>query len=888
MSRKRRTTRSAQPVPQGPTAQDVAAELMKMLQIPRGATTTDLVPQAQQAALQQTAGWSNGQATPLVPGGWNDPLVPFGPGRPIRPAAIDPLGPDGRPLPRRSEYAVSYNLPGGGDRVIPWSVLRQLADGVGIIRKCVEIRKGQVTQLDWDFVPSESAFEVAMLGLAGTGVETDRAKRALLGDRDAKADQRSAMPASRAAWERSFRRDNAEQITTLKRWWARPDRIQGWTWEDWLGAALEEALVLDALSIYPRATLGGDLHSLTIIDGASIKPLLDHTGGTPQAPEPAYQQILHGFPRGEFTASTSFDSEYTTDTLIYRPRNRRVFTPYGFSPTEQAVQDVDLYMKRRAWMNSEYDDGVAPELLINVNANMTPDQLRAYETVFNDMLSGNIAERHRAKMLPAGFVPTLLPSLESRYKPDYDLFLIRMIGNAFDITSQELGFPPSGGLGGAGFDEGDKDRNERRALRPTARWVSSLINEISTGFLGMPDSLEFSFVGLDDDEDDEAAESARLQSGRKTINESRDDQGLPRFDIPEADMPLLMSGLTIVPLAGLADRANAATVAAETAAAALAAGNTPGADDGGKPAADADTPDEEDAADEEGQPADGERKPADGERKPSKVPAPRAASKAATPSDSPACTCGTPIAWDDTDGWQHTDGSVSHDDGTSVSDRVGTTPPSQGGPQPVVVAAGLFVQAQSTGRVLLLQRALTDGDPAAGRWEAPGGCVDGVEHPEETARREWAEETGMHVPPGDVTGGWQTGGYVGIVLTVPDEDCIDLRTGRVTYNPDDPDGDITEALAWWAPADLRDNPAIRAELAASLDVALRALGADDAAKSAEAAAFRMFTRRVRKGERPWRPFTFTAHQSYIAEAANNLAAAGDLTAAAACLDIRID
>ena len=122
------------------------------------------------------------QAAPLVVGGWNDPLVAFGPGAPVRPAPIDPLGSNGRPAPRRSDYQVSFNLPGSGERLVPWSILRQLADGVGIIRKCVEIRKKQITQLAWDFVPAESAFELLMLSQAATRVELDRAKKAAAGD----------------------------------------------------------------------------------------------------------------------------------------------------------------------------------------------------------------------------------------------------------------------------------------------------------------------------------------------------------------------------------------------------------------------------------------------------------------------------------------------------------------------------------------------------------------------------------------------------------------------------------------------------------------------------------------------------------------------------------
>ena len=937
MSRRSRQARQyATPAQQlVPTAAEIAAEVIKTLTLPAGAIATDATRQAH-AIANGSHGMGGRQAAPLVVGGWNDPLVAFGPGAPVRPAPIDPLGPNGRPAPRRSDYQVSFNLPGSGERLVPWSILRQLADGVGIIRKCVEIRKKQITQLAWDFVPAESAFELLMLSQAATRVELDRAKKAAAGDRNARVEQRQTE--TRAAWERQWRADNAEDIIRLKRWWQRPDSVNQMTWQDWTGVAMEEHLVLDALTVYPRLTFGGDLHSLIVLSGETIKPLLDHSGNTPQPPLPAYQQVLHGFPRGEFTASPGADGEYAADTLIYRPMLRRASTPYGFGPVERSIQDADLYMKRRAWMVSEYDDGVAPELLVNVDAAMTPQQLLDYERVFNDMLSGNTRERHRAKMLPKGFAPTLLPSLESRYKPDYDLFLIRMIGGAFDISAAELGFPPQGGLGGAGFDEGDQNRNERQALLPTAQWFASIVGDVSTQWLGMPDALEFRFVGLDDDADDQAAEDAAVKAGRKTLNESRDDQGLPRYDIPEADEPLLFTQMGVVPLRGIGDRANA------KAQAALAPPPVPGQQGQQEPSGDGagSGPAEKPSPD-----AKPDTKPGD-----AKVPAPRT-EKTATchtckgsgsgtgrgieqdgvacddcggfgylyKADAPAptgqggrwtegdlkaiarnamkdanithCPCGLPVTWDDTDGYQHADGSVSHDGkfhGRSVSNLIASQmlagKSADTDDKPVeVIAAGLVVQAQSTGRVLMLQRALTDGDPASGRWEFPGGCRDGVESPEETARREWSEETGMHVPPGDIVASWQSGPYVGFVLSVPDEDAVDLRGDKVTYNPDDPDHDVTEALAWWAPPDLRDNPAIRDELAASLDVALTALQADDAAKSAEAAAFRTYLRRCRKGERRWRPFGFQAHPTYVGTAANDLAGAGEWAAAAAVLDV---
>jgi 8-oxo-dGTP pyrophosphatase MutT (NUDIX family) len=146
-------------------------------------------------------------------------------------------------------------------------------------------------------------------------------------------------------------------------------------------------------------------------------------------------------------------------------------------------------------------------------------------------------------------------------------------------------------------------------------------------------------------------------------------------------------------------------------------------------------------------------------------------------------------------------------------------------------AAGVALLAADTGRVLMLQRALPedgeDDDPAAGHWEFPGGKIDGDETPLMAGLREWSEETGCKVPKkARVTGEWVSpnGVYHGYVLTVPGEDSVPVFGDRDhTTNPDDPDGDRLEAIAWWQPDQLADNPAIRAELAGTIPAVLRAL-----------------------------------------------------------------
>lgn len=130
-------------------------------------------------------------------------------------------------------------------------------------------------------------------------------------------------------------------------------------------------------------------------------------------------------------------------------------------------------------------------------------------------------------------------------------------------------------------------------------------------------------------------------------------------------------------------------------------------------------------------------------------------------------------------------------------------------------AAGLAVRARDTGRVLMLQRSVADeADPARGKWEFPGGCLEDGEEPFCGAQREWEEETGVQLPAGTRAGEWRTGPYVGHVYVVPAESDVPLNVGadqRLVGNPDDPDHDDCETLAWWTPTDARSNPALRDE-----------------------------------------------------------------------------
>lgn len=135
--------------------------------------------------------------------------------------------------------------------------------------------------------------------------------------------------------------------------------------------------------------------------------------------------------------------------------------------------------------------------------------------------------------------------------------------------------------------------------------------------------------------------------------------------------------------------------------------------------------------------------------------------------------------------------------------------------------AGFAVQAADTGRVLLIQRALDQDDEpdVRGTWEFPGGGIEGEETPEEAARREFSEETGLPVPAGEVTGGWRSvdGIYQGFVFTTPVEAEAfselnpDLAAAE-TINPDDPQRRNPDVSAWFTLDQIWNlGPALRPE-----------------------------------------------------------------------------
>jgi len=209
----------------------------------------------------------------------------FGPQQPLAPMA--PQEVKGRQFDY--PFGANINYTPRSDSAISFAELRALADALPLLRAVIETRKDQVAALDFSI--------------------------------------RSRDPSAGAS--------AAQRAKAVLAFLDRPDRRHSFA--AWLRMLLEDMLVIDAATLYPRLTRAGALYSLDIVDGSTIKPLIGEDGRSPEPPDPAYQQVLHGVPAADFSS----------DELLYLPRNARAHRLYGMSPVEARDQSqIELYGPR--------------------------------------------------------------------------------------------------------------------------------------------------------------------------------------------------------------------------------------------------------------------------------------------------------------------------------------------------------------------------------------------------------------------------------------------------------------------------------------------------------------------------------------------------------------
>lgn len=360
----------------------------------------------------------------------------FGPGQPILPVAPEEV------KGRAFDYPVGYNLRQNprSDENVSFGQLRALADGYDLVRLVIETRKDQMSRLKFTVAPR------------------DKIKKAP----DPRCDE-------------------------VKNFLAFPDREHGWS--DWLRMVLEDLLVLDAPAIYARPTVGGGLYALETLDGATIRRVLASDGRTPEAPEPAYQQVIKGLPA----------VDYSRDELIYKPRNLRTHKVYGYSPVEQIITTVNIALRRQVYQLQYFTEGSIPDLIMQVPADWSADQIKHFGLNWDARLAGNTANRSKAMFVPAGVDP--VDTKDKALHDAFDEWLARVVCYAFSISPQAFVKEQNRAQANTA-----KDVAAEEGLMPVMEWVKNLIDLIIWRYWGYAD-LEFAWV---DERDHDPLQQAQI------------------------------------------------------------------------------------------------------------------------------------------------------------------------------------------------------------------------------------------------------------------------------------------------------------------------------------------------------------------------------------------
>ena len=395
------------------------------------------------------------------------------PSQPIQPTAPESAG-------RQLDYRVGYNLlyTPRAEELTSFQQLRALADNSDLVRLAIETRKDQMAAMQWAIV------------------HTDPSKDS----------------------------SNNPRATALETMLKRPDGIHGW--QPWLRMLLEEVLVTDAPAIYPRKRLNGQTMSFELIDGATVKVLTDADGRRPQPPSPAYQQVLKGLPT----------SDYTSEELIYMPRNPRVSKFYGYSPVEQIILTVNIALRRSYSQLQYYTEGNIPEALASVPKDWTPQQISEFQMYWDTVIESNQEFKRKMRFVPGETKVSVLK--EAPLKDEFDEWLARVICYAFAL-------PPTQFVKQATRMTGDvlQEAALQEGLAPLKIWVKDMLDYLIQYTLGLND-LQFKWIEEEslDPQSQAVILTTYQKAGIYSINEIRSKLGEDPITDEGGDAYLIFTG----------------------------------------------------------------------------------------------------------------------------------------------------------------------------------------------------------------------------------------------------------------------------------------------------------------------------------------------------------
>jgi HK97 family phage portal protein len=359
-------------------------------------------------------------------------------------------------------------------RGVSFQVLREFANYYPILRSCVNFRKRQILQLDYDITSRE-----------------------VIVDKKVKE---------------QYKKDADD----LKQFLRYPSGDKTLTFRDFLNKVLEDLIVLDAVTIYRRKNRKGGLYGFLPIDASTIEIVLNEDGTTPAPPSIAYIQKING----QVTA------ELTADDLIYKKLNSRTNTPYGLSPIESLILVVTTALKLSSYNLSILTDGNVPEGFVELPKDIAsdPKQLTLWQEAWDAMFSGDPRFQRKIKFLPEGMKWTATRKAEDMDFERFEKWLLMQCCSVLEVAPQAIGFQFERGKGAT---ESEWEIGKERGLFPTALFLKEVMDHIIQEDLGQ-EHLQFVWTNINPTNKKEEAEvfKSLVSTGAVSVDEWRLGEGL--------------------------------------------------------------------------------------------------------------------------------------------------------------------------------------------------------------------------------------------------------------------------------------------------------------------------------------------------------------------------
>lgn len=397
-------------------------------------------------------------------GNWFSPLQP-----------VQPFGPPKVNYPRTFDYRTGINLDIRPGKLDMFTMLRGMSRSWGLLRTVIETRKDQ-------FMRMPHAFQI-------------------------KGKPRAKDP----------------RLQELNQFFRRPDGKN--TFSRWKRLILEDMLVIDAATVYVWRNKLGQPIALDVLDGATIKPLIDDAGRRPSYPDPAYQQIIKGLPM----------TNWSERDIRYMPMRPVPDMPiYGYSPVEQILAEITAGIKRLAYQVGFWTEGSMPELMVSVPDSWTPTQLAQYQGMFDALMSGNTNYKSKVRFMPGGMKPFDIKNANGEaLKADIDEWWARLICYAYGVSPQ-----PFIRMMNRSTAQSAQQQAEEEGLHPVMLWFKEeLMDPLIQEDWGY-DDIEFVF--LPNPEVDQAKQATILgtyvKEGIMERDEAREQLGLDRIGGPASEL----------------------------------------------------------------------------------------------------------------------------------------------------------------------------------------------------------------------------------------------------------------------------------------------------------------------------------------------------------------